>query len=61
MLKTLLLCTVALTALAACGPSPDAPKIAPEARKDLEKAKGVESTVLQQDDAARKQIDDASK
>ncbi|GGP26423.1 hypothetical protein [Silvimonas amylolytica] len=61
MFKTLLLCTAVVAALAACGPSPDAPKIAPEARKDLEKAKGVESTVLQQDDAARKQIDDASK
>ncbi len=61
MFKTLVLCAATLAVLTACGPSPDAPKIAPEARKDLEKAKGVESTVLQQDDAARKQIDDASK
>ncbi|MDR3426484.1 MULTISPECIES: hypothetical protein [Silvimonas] len=61
VLRAGLIAGVALCLLAACGPSPDAPKIAPEARKALDAAKGVEQTVQQQDDATRKQIDDASK
>ena len=60
-MKTILMMLSALLLLSACeGRNGAAPKIAAPQRADLDKAKAVDQTVQQADQAQKKQMDDAT-